>query len=240
MSNIKNVEAFEKLAGLCSGYGGSYNPGSPNLTLPALHQLLVQARERLQDVNTARSAYDHATNQREVAFSDLGVLSTRIISALRSSGALRQTVADARTMVRKLQGAKVPDRLPVPSGKTLTENPVGKKRRARGMDFHSRAHEFEKLLTLLAGVTEYKPNEADLQLGKLHDRLLELYKSNSEVKLKAVDWRQTRTIRDQVMATGKDSLYDTSQAVKEYVRSVFGTSSPAFRAVSKLSFTKTT
>ena len=35
MSHIKNVDAYSRLVGLCTGYGGKYNPGQQNLQ-PAL------------------------------------------------------------------------------------------------------------------------------------------------------------------------------------------------------------
>lgn len=104
MSNVKNVQALEKLLGICTGLGGSYNPGNQNLQVKAMTTLLSQVRNVLSEVHSARTSYEIATNQREDAFSTLKPLTTRIISTLLSGGAMPQTVADARTMSRKIFG----------------------------------------------------------------------------------------------------------------------------------------
>jgi hypothetical protein len=64
MSHVKNVQAFEKLAGLCTGYGGAYNPGQQNLQVNALVTSLNNAQQVLMEVTEAQTVLDNATNRR--------------------------------------------------------------------------------------------------------------------------------------------------------------------------------
>jgi hypothetical protein len=93
MSNVKNVQSLEQLLGICTGLGGSYNPGNQNLQVKAMTALLSQARNVLSEVHYARTGYEIATNQREDAFSTLKPLTTRIISTLLSGGAMPRCAA---------------------------------------------------------------------------------------------------------------------------------------------------
>ena len=50
MTHVSNVQSFEKLLGICTGFGGSYNPGKQNLRIENLTKLLMQANEKLLEV----------------------------------------------------------------------------------------------------------------------------------------------------------------------------------------------
>jgi hypothetical protein len=69
MSHVKNMQAFEKLTGLCTGYGGSYNPGQQNLQVDALIAKLNNAQQVLMEVTETQTVYDNATNSREASLS---------------------------------------------------------------------------------------------------------------------------------------------------------------------------
>lgn len=64
--------------------------------------LLAGARSVLHEVGAAKTGYENATNLREEAYTDLDKLGMRVLSELKASGALTQTVNDAKGMVRKL------------------------------------------------------------------------------------------------------------------------------------------
>jgi hypothetical protein len=104
MTHVNNVQSFEKLLGICTGYGGSYNPGKQNLRVENLSNLLMQAREKLLQVSVTKSNHEQAQNDREIAFAEMRQLTSRILAELKSSGALPQTVADATVVVRKISG----------------------------------------------------------------------------------------------------------------------------------------
>ena len=58
MTHVSNVQSFEKLLGICTGLGGSYNPGKQNLRVENLTKLLMQANEKLLEVSVAKSNHE--------------------------------------------------------------------------------------------------------------------------------------------------------------------------------------
>src|SRR6185369_6324513 len=84
MSHIKNVQAFGKLTGICTGYGGSYKPGKQNLQANAMSALTNNAQQVMGEVLSAQINFDNITNVREAAFKDIQRFGTRIISALKA------------------------------------------------------------------------------------------------------------------------------------------------------------
>jgi len=102
--HAKNVATFEDLISFCAGYGAPYNPSKALLKLPALTTQLTGANAALQAVKVAKTAYDNATNARELAFKPLKPLATKIVNALAATEASAQTVDDVKTTNNKIQG----------------------------------------------------------------------------------------------------------------------------------------
>jgi len=240
MSNVKNLQSLEKLLGTCTGLGGSYNPGNQNLQVKAMATLLSQARNTLSEVDIAKTGYEVATNQREEAFKNLAALSGRIISAMIATGAKPETVADARTMSRKIYGrVKSKDRAPVPS--EIESIPVDDqsvtKRRARGMDYASLAAHFAKLLETVSAEERYKTNEQELTVESLKKHLTTLQKHNSSVISATVAWQEARRKRDEILYSLDRNLFTVGQRAKQYLKSAFGHRSEVYQTVSKIRFT---
>ena len=62
MSHLKNMQAFGKLTGVCTGLGGNYNPGQQNLQANAMAAKLNIAQQVWEEVKEAEKAYDNATS----------------------------------------------------------------------------------------------------------------------------------------------------------------------------------
>ena len=104
--HAKNVANFEDLISFCNGYGATYNPSKDALTITKLKDLQTTAKASLQQAKTNKTSFDNATNARQLAFKDLKPLATKVVNALALSGATALAVADAKTINRKIQGAK--------------------------------------------------------------------------------------------------------------------------------------
>ncbi len=237
MSNLKNVEAFKGLIGICTGYGGTYSPGSPNLRVESLSELLNQARSALRQVSISKTGYESATNAREVKFTEIKKLASRILAELKSSGVLPQTVADAAAMVRKMKG-RVKAEKPEATSKAETSPPVMNRPRTNGSDFESVVYHFEKLIATLEAAPKYAPGIAGLKLEALHQHLGELRVSNQAVDDAINALYMARSERDAVLYTNAESVYKTAMAVKQQVKATFGSRSEATALVSKIRFTK--
>lgn len=238
MSNLKNVEAFNKLIGLCTGYGGTYVPGSPNLRVESLSELLAQARQALRTVSVTKTGYETATNEREVAFAEIKQQASRILAELKSCGALPQTIADAATMVRKIKGRVRAEKPEAPAA-LETESLKGKHPRVTGSDFGSVVYHFEKLIATLIAEPKYNPAVADLQVPQLQQQLNDLRAINQVVVNATSALSQARRDRNTLLYGGSGSVYRTSLAVKYQVKALFGYNSEAAQAASRIRFTPT-
>src|SRR5436190_11027437 len=144
MSHVKNVQAFGKLTGICTGYVGQDNTGQQNLQVEALVALINHAQQTLSEVNEAQTAYDNITNTRELGFEGVRKLSSRIFSVLKSCGAHALTIDDARVSMRKLQGSKSSKLVASTAAVTAEENP--KPGFFYSQDYTSLAFYFAKLV----------------------------------------------------------------------------------------------
>jgi len=236
MSNVKNVQAFGKLIGICTGYGGQYNPGQQNLQVNAMITLLNSAQHVMEEVNEAKTAYDNATNNRELAFRRLPRKSTSVISVLRSCGAHSLTIEDARSRIRKLWGTSLADRKSISSASSEQVKP--RTRSARGVDYGSQAGHFAELVETVSAEANYKPNEPELSVEGLTATLATLQSLNAEVIRAQVQLSTARRKRNAVLYESENNLFDTARAARQYVKAVCGYGSPQHQELVRLSFTK--
>lgn len=237
MSNSKNVEAFNGLIGICTGYGGTYSPGSPNLRVESLSELLNQARSALRQVSISKTGYESATNAREVKFTEIKKLASRILAELKSSGVLPQTAADAAAMVRKMKG-RVKAEKPEATINDETSLAVVYRPRVNGSDFASVAYHFEKLMATLEAEPKYAPGIAGLTLESLQQKLAELRAANQAVVDTANALRVARSDRDALLYTNAESMFKTVLAVKQQLKATFGYKSDAVEAANRIVITK--
>lgn len=240
MAHIKNVDSFEKLLAICTGYGGQYNPGQQNLQVASLSSMLDSARIALRQVIEAQADFENTTNSREVAFGKLDKLATRILGELSASGALAQTIADARSVIRKMTGRKQRERMPVPSGNAeLSASSVTVTRtRGGGKDFATKEYLFEQLLQTLASEPLYQPQVEDLTVQSLRNRLAALRYENASVARAIARLSKARRDRNALLYQDGTNLYDTAQAVKQQVKAIYGYGGDAHRAASSIRFTR--
>jgi hypothetical protein len=236
MSHIKNVDSFEKLLAVCTGYGGEYNHGQQNLRLEYLSALLGNARAALRQAGEARVAFENVTNSREVAFDKMAKLITRIVGELKASDA-GQTVIEVRSIVRRMSGRRLSDRAPVSSGNAEA---VANEDRTRtgGRDFATKEYYFGQLLQVLASEPLYQPHVEDLKIPNLINRLASLRNENAKVAHAAAALNRARRERNAVFYHNQHNLYSTALAVKEEVKAIYGYGVDAHRAVSHIPFKK--
>jgi hypothetical protein len=236
MSHVKNVQAFGKLTGICTGYGGQYNPGQQNLQVDALVTLLNNAQQTLSEVNEAQTAYDNITNTRELGFRGVRKFSSRIFSVLKSCGAHALTIDDARVSMRKLQGSKSSKPVATTEAVTAEENP--KPGFVYSQDYASLAFYFARLVETVAAEANYRPTEPELSVAGLRAKVTELQSLNNAVATAEIELTGARRKRNALFYKAQGSLFATAVAAKMYVRGAFGFNSDQRAEVSKVRFTK--
>ena len=234
VGHAKNVANFQDLIEFVTGYGATYNPSKNSLKLPQLVALKATAETKLTDVISKYTAYNNKVNERMVAFSNLKSLSTRLVNALQTTDATTQTINDAKTFNRKMQGKKAsasqtPTDPNAPAPKTISTS----------------QQSYDQLIQHLAGLksvleeeSSYTPNETDLQVATIDAKIADLTAKNTAVSTAYTNISNSRISRNETLYTSDNGIFETASEVKKYIKSVFGASSPQYNQVSGIKFSK--
>jgi hypothetical protein len=237
--HAKNVANFEDLISFCTGYGATYNPSKASIKLPALNTLFTSAKNSLTAINTALPPSTNAINAREIVFKPLSKLITRVVNSVDASSVPKQVVADVKTIARKLQGKRASDKLPVTiPNPAAPEEESPKSASASQMSFDSRIENMDKLIQLLATQPGYAPNETDVKVATLTTLLADMRTKNTGAINALTPLSNARIARNTLLYAIGTGLVDVAGEVKKYVKSVFGGTSPQYKQVSGLKFTK--
>ena len=236
--HAKNVANYERLIADVTALGVTFNPSKANLKLTAMNSQLIAAKTAVSAVNSAEPAYKNAVSARDAAFKPLDKLITRVSNALKASDATEQVIADATTLVRKLQGRRATPKMTEAEkmaaeaeGKKVVEVSVSQR------SYDNRLDNLDRLIKLLTSVPAYAPNEADLKVTALTTLYNDLKGKTSAVTVAEIPLSNSRINRNDLLYKPSSGVVDTSVDVKTYVKSVYGASSPQYKAISGLKFT---
>ena len=181
--HAKNVANFENLISFCDAYGVIYNPSKDALTLLNLKALHAKASASLQQAAVAKTSFANATNTRKTAFKDLKPLATRIINALAVSGATYLTIANIKTINRKIQGVKAASAATTPALPTDANAPAQsiKTISTSQQSFDNMIDHFSKKIESVSQDANYKPNETELKTVTLTTKLTSLKRANTVI-----------------------------------------------------------
>ena len=234
VGHAKNVANFQDLIEFVTGYGATYNPSKNSLKLPQLVALKATAETKLTDVISKNTNYNNKVNERMVAFSNLKSLSTRLVNALQTTDATTQTINDAKTFNRKMQGKKA----------SASQTPTDPNAPAPATISTSQ-QSYDQLIQHLAGLksvleeeSSYTPNETDLQVATIDAKIADLTAKNTAVSTAYTNISNSRISRNETLYTSDNGIFETASEVKKYIKSVFGASSPQYNQVSGIKFSK--
>lgn len=232
--HAKNVARFEELITFCTAYRNDYHPSNQALTLAALNALLIDAQNAIAGVTATATGFNSATNRRMEAFRPLKSLSTRLVNALSASNASTETVKDAVTINKKLQGIRATPKTteagpaaPMPAGKSISGSQ---------QSYTYLVEHFARLISLLHTEAAYQPNEKELKIASLDAWLEALKHYNTEVATAYTSWSNSRIHRNAVLYAASTGLVPVALDVKKYIKSLFGATSPQFKQVNSLNF----
>ncbi len=235
MSHVQNLQSFDKVIRICTGLGGTYNPGQQNLQVYAMSTQLNIAQQIWEEVKEAQKAYDNATNARELGFQQIRTLSSNVYNMLKTCGANPLLLKDALNSKRRIWGARIS------KPPAVIETAEAEKQDARpsyGQAYLVSAEYFDRLVKTVASESRYTPNEPHLSLASLEETLAGLFTLNKAVMEAETRLAEARIKRNTDYYIAPENLVSTATAVKTYVRSVFGYQSQEHQLMQKLRFTK--
>ena len=225
--HTKNVSNFKTAITYCNGYGASYNPSNPALAIPELTTKQQKSKETLDVVKKTDANYKKAEGLRKLAFKPLKNLGTKIIAALVSAQAPKSVIDDASAVNAKIQGKRVDNSEPAESKK---RNSVSQQ------SYDLQIDHLEKLIEIVAAEEKYNPNEDALKVATLIDYKVKLEKANNFAKDNYSPYSDALVARDKMLYDPETGLVTIAKLIKNYVKSVFGASSPEFKKINKLRF----
>ena len=231
----KLVGNFRKLIDQVSAEQ-NYNPANPKLTKTALETQYTTGEAAADDVSAKHAPNKLAVTDRQGGFDDLPTLVIRSRNFLKASGASKAVVDDAETHVRKLTGgrksAKVKDDPATPADESKASHSASQ------MSYDNQLGNLGAYLEILKNVPSYNPNEADLKLTSLTAFAANLKARNNAVSTTSAALNQARGLRDRLLYLDDDSIANTAQMVKTYVKGALGTSSQLYKQIKGLQFVK--
>ena len=232
--HAKNVANFEDFISFVTAYGATYNPSKASIKLANLNAIFTQAKADISNVTSKTVTFNNTANVRATLFEPLQRLSTRLVQALASTDATKELVKDAKTVNRKLQGKRAkatetPTDPNAPAPNTIS---------ASQQSYDQLIEHFGKLIEVLKSEPTYTPNETELKIVTLNTQLTALKTANTNVTNAYTAISNARIARDKTLYKEKAGMYDVTLDVKNYVKSLYGISSPEFKQLSKIKFSK--
>jgi hypothetical protein len=218
MNTIKNMQAFTRLIGYCTGYGGKYNPGRQTLQVEELQAQLEAVRQVLEEVKETKVHFYDEVNERKQAFDELPKLAASVIRALKAYGASGEKMADARLYFRNITGRRAAK----PIEPEATVQPLPVRRSQMQLAYVNKADWFEQLVQTASTQPGYQPNEPELSIEGLNSKVKELHACNQRVVDARVAWSNARVKREKLILDKEQSMMMTARAVKDYLGAIFG------------------
>ena len=232
--HAKNVANFQDLIEFVTGYGATYNPSKNSLKLPQLIALKASADANLVDVIAKNTNYNNKVNERIIAFSGLKSFSTRLVNALQTTDATPETIGNAKTFNRKMQGKKASST----HTPTDTSTPAPTNISTSQQSYDQLIQHLTGLTSVLEAETSYTPNETDLQVATIQAKIADLTAKNTAVATAYTNISNSRIARNETLYSTDSGLVQTALEVKKYIKSVFGASSPQYSQVKSIEFSK--
>lgn len=232
----KNIANLQDLISFCLAYGDKYNPVKEELKISSLEALYEDALLKLNEAQTKKTLFDNATNQRAEVFKELNPLATKVVNALAVSETNPLMLSNAKSYNKKLQGRTKAKPETEKSGEE-TENPTRTISTSQ-QSYDSKINHFSNLIQVLEQCAAYNPNEEELKTSALQDKLVDMKSKNTALIHANTEYSNARLSRDQVLYNNLTGLCQITKEVKQYVKSVFGATSPQYKQISSLLFVK--
>ncbi|MFH0974861.1 MAG: hypothetical protein V1874_03665 [Spirochaetota bacterium] len=219
-----NVANFSQLVTEIKSFSADYNPSSDILKVANLETLRDSAKTALNSMHQADSVYRDAINKRQLEFDKMSSLVTRISGAVKAAGVDSKVKEEISSLNKKIKGGGIKSE--------TTENSHSTSQ----MSYDNRLNNFTQLVVKLKGIPEYKPNEASLAPDSLDAYINSLAQVTESADKAWSELDRARSERDRLLYSDINNLVPVALRVKEYTKSLYGTKSREYKAVSALKF----
>jgi len=227
-----NAGNFEQLISVLVSFGISYNPTAVGLKLVGMNSKLMAANGVVGDVAAKLATQDSVDADREYLFDGLPARVTQIIGYYNSTGADPNRIEDAREFQRKILGKRA---TPIVPPDPNDPNPP-KTISSAQTTFTQKIEHFDGLVEVVNIDSLYDPNEVELKVVTLNAFSTQLHGANTASINAGTDTATARIARDHELYDPATGLVPVALRAKEYVKALFGASSPQYNQVKGIKF----
>ena len=231
--HIRNIANFGSLINFVKAHGQAYRPIKPSLAVDALEAKKTEVQTIVNEVQAAKARFDIAGNERRNAFEGLKPLATRVVNAFAVSGADALAVSSLKSANKKLQGSK-----PVATQAPKDQNQLPGKISVSQQSYDQQTAHFSGMIEILRQHPAFVPNETELTVGALDQKLAGLQAVNTAVIGAYTAYNNALIRRNNSLYDPLTGLLQVAKEVKLYIKSLFGASSPQYKQVSGIEFRK--
>lgn len=227
----KNISHFDTLILTCQGFGAEYNPTNKEIEVATLSTQASEIKAEQKSFLTKKAANSEAKNKRKVGFAPVKKLSTRIVNALKSTKASKETVEDAKAFKRKIDGERAESKKK-PANPSEPDNAHSVSQQS----YTNIVAHLKGLSGIIEAEPTYIPNENDLKVATVTALISNLESLNDKENATYVAMNTGKIARDKKLFNDQTGLLATVTKVKDYVSSVYGATSPELKLLTKLKF----
>ncbi|MFN9502115.1 MAG: hypothetical protein ACK57K_12395, partial [Chryseotalea sp.] len=147
-------------------------------------------------------------------------------------------VNDAKTINLKIQGKRAKAKEKPETNTTDPQPQTPKTISTSQQSYDKLTDHFAQLIATLTAEPKYTPNENELTVTSLNTLLTDLKAKNTAVISATTALSNARIARDKALYDETTGILAIAQDVKQYVKSLYGASSPQYKQVTALKFTK--
>jgi len=233
----KNVYNLEVLNSSIAGYGTTYNPTKGTLRAADLIALAVSARTQFLTEKGLLPAYTIAVAARELAFEPLPKIMTRVLASIKSSTTTDRLDQNINSLIKVIKGSnRKPKKTDEEKAALAAQGKTVKEISTSRQSYELRVENLDLLIKYLGGIQQYMPNEPELKLATLTVLSADLKTKNAAVLAALTPYNNARIARNALLYKPVTGLVDTALDAKQYIKSLFGATSPQYKQISKLEF----
>lgn len=240
----KNVANFDHLISVLISLGPAYNPGNTSINITPLQSALTSGQNAIDTEKTAKANWKDLTNTKEIVFSPLSELSTRILHTLESCNVPLPTVHDCRFYVRKIHGIRAKKIKPAEnenpeqnSNDPQDQTPV-KHISVSQRSYDSLIEHFQRIIVLLSSQPQYATNEPELKISALQTLLTNMKTARSNAYTAKAIFDNARIERNKILYDLSTGILTLARLVKAFIKGKYGINSPEFKLVSAIKFVR--
>jgi hypothetical protein len=232
--HAKNIANFKQLITTINSFGNKYQPIADFLQIEKLEQQAQNAQSVLAKLKEFETLEKQSIATLQEEFKTLGTFTSQLMGILISSGAKISSVEEARAVQKLIVGKSVKKKKIETTNTTIIE--VKETRSTSRQSYDSRLDNFEKFITILQNIAEYKPKEDAFQINTLKNKLSAMKNAIAENDNRELARRQMMNERNSLLYADETGIVAVAIKVKEYIKAVFGgIKSTEYKSVSKIS-----